>query len=593
MAIIPAFLAVFLTLVSPLAMIRLGQLAHQSLLRLLGENWIPKTIAAPIQFVFGLQIFLVSIFILKLVGAPWILALGLPLAVSVYKPRDFFQVLTSLSPRPSINFLLWFAVALTIGVSLFQVSHTEITTPWRNNYGDLAFHLGMITSFTVGDNFPPQYHIFPGKQLSYPFLINLWSSAFWALDSDLSVLPFIFLMQWVSLWVCLYYLLRGDSQWLLPWALLLGGGSYLALGHNSGELIGKNIPWASFLTTVWVPQRGAMLGITCLLAALSLLLDLRSSQLRQNAFFAGLILALTPLAHTHFFLVGVMFAGMLLLIPALWEMWAPSGITRREAWVPVIALALGLLPSLASLPWILGKSGIISFISGWSTGDGAPKTILVSAQMWGTQATFFIVAMVAALLIKQIRSKAIVVALLFIFGNFVLLAQWDWDQLKFFIGIYAALLITFSTLEGTPQLVIQCLASLLIIPSMIEIGKEFTEGPRHTIYNQQDLAVAARIRESTPANAIFAAAPDHNSPITLTGRKLYAGYEGTLSSHGLDYRKRFAELKDLSAVTNCVGSELCPKYLLWTERERRFWNRTEPPANAQARVVDGVREINR
>lgn len=115
----------------------------------------------------------------------------------------------------------------------------------------------------------------------------------------------------------IFFALRGEKYWLLPWALLLGGGSYFALGENSGELISKEAPWACFLTTIWVTQRTALLGMASLLTSLWAFhrsLDASLSDAARRFFIAlsCLILALSPLAHTHITLVGVLYIALVL-----------------------------------------------------------------------------------------------------------------------------------------------------------------------------------------------------------------------------------------------------------------------------------------
>ena len=78
--------------------------------------------------------------------------------------------------------------------------------------------------------------------------------------------------------------------------------------------------------------------------------------------------------------------------------------------------------------------------------------------------------------------------------------------------------------------------------------------------------------------AVIAAAPDHNSLVTLTGRKMFYGYEGALHAHGLNYQKRQAIFKDLDKLKNCsrASEKVCPDFLLWTAREKKYWQREEP-----------------
>src|SRR5688500_15483771 len=47
-----------------------------------------------------------------------------------------------------------------------------------NNYGDLPFHISVITSFAFGNNFPPQDPTYAGVFFTYPFLTDFVSAIF-------------------------------------------------------------------------------------------------------------------------------------------------------------------------------------------------------------------------------------------------------------------------------------------------------------------------------------------------------------------------------------------------------------------------------
>src|SRR6185503_20365482 len=47
-----------------------------------------------------------------------------------------------------------------------------------NNYGDLPFHLSVITGFAFGQNFPPEDPTFAGVRFTYPFLTDFISAIF-------------------------------------------------------------------------------------------------------------------------------------------------------------------------------------------------------------------------------------------------------------------------------------------------------------------------------------------------------------------------------------------------------------------------------
>ena len=69
-------------------------------------------------------------------------------------------------------------LAVPILVLCGYLLHTHILNPHKNGslwvgqvtYGDLAMHLGFITSIAEQTMFPPQYSIFPGHAVNYPFL---------------------------------------------------------------------------------------------------------------------------------------------------------------------------------------------------------------------------------------------------------------------------------------------------------------------------------------------------------------------------------------------------------------------------------------
>lgn len=52
-------------------------------------------------------------------------------------------------------------------------------------YGDMNMHIGFITSIAKQHIFPPEYSIYPGVKLSYPFLSDSISSSLYILGASL------------------------------------------------------------------------------------------------------------------------------------------------------------------------------------------------------------------------------------------------------------------------------------------------------------------------------------------------------------------------------------------------------------------------
>ncbi len=57
-------------------------------------------------------------------------------------------------------------------------SEGEIFTAFRNNLGDLPFHLQVISSFVYGHNFPPKDPTYAGARFTYPFISDVVAAMF-------------------------------------------------------------------------------------------------------------------------------------------------------------------------------------------------------------------------------------------------------------------------------------------------------------------------------------------------------------------------------------------------------------------------------
>jgi len=613
--LLAGFFQIVLLLLAPLAHIALGRRCLsliQFVLRRSSTQESQISIPQSSLFVVGLLAFLVLTFLLRLIGLPWMFSLLL-IALPLF---DYCRWLKTnwkeLLPPPSINFALWFAVIWAVGISLFNAVH-GIQTVWVNNFGDLTFHIGMITSFVWGDNFPPQYHIFAGETLSYPFLINLWSAALWWINPSFRSLALIFFSQWVVVWIVIYFLLNGNRFRLLPWAVLFGGGTFAFVFHligaagsntgtiHSGMLINEGYPWCSFLTTIWVTQRATLLGMCALLSATSLfhatLKDRHSAASRVKLILAGITLSLSALAHTHFFLVGSLYILLVLLSTEVAAFFKNKRAAALSPSRNFLLFSAALLPSLLFLPWIVGKSGIVDFSGGWmpwkvKAEDEFFTIVAASIEMWVRNAPFFLLSILLLWFLSKRDPRIAIVAALFLFGNFIKLSAWPWDQIKYFLALYLVLLSIWSTLDGKAILLAHIFPLFLMLPSVFEAVYAMYVFQKNTVFSVEDLKVAKELRSLCAPNAIVAAAPDHNSPVTLSGRRLFYGYEGTLWSHGIVHKGRREVSQDFERVVKCRSlteiseddRQNCPDYILWTDRERRYWKNARPDQSSELQL---------
>src|SRR6266699_172892 len=154
---------------------------------------------------------------------------------------------------PAIAYFLYYAVAAVLLWLIFDRAMIErpdgIHTGVLNNFGDLPFHLSVITSFAYGQNFPPEDPTFAGVRFTYPFLTDFISAVFVRCGAGLRDSMFIenFLLAVSFLGVLhrwAWEMLRDRVAALLtPLLVLLNGGFgwvllFTAQGKSDQGLVG-------------------------------------------------------------------------------------------------------------------------------------------------------------------------------------------------------------------------------------------------------------------------------------------------------------------------------------------------------------------
>jgi preprotein translocase subunit Sss1 len=190
-----------------------------------------------------------------------------------------------------IYFLFYAAVAIGMWLVFSRAMFEKpggIYTGVLNNYGDLPFHLSVITRFAFGQNFPPEDPTFAGARFTYPFLTDFISAMFVRAGATLRDSLFI---ENYFVGVALVGVLHRFGQKLLrnrtaailtPVLIILNGGlGWAMLFSDVNKADGgvfqvlKHIPhsytilpevadgwrWGNAVTSLLVPQRGFLLGI--------------------------------------------------------------------------------------------------------------------------------------------------------------------------------------------------------------------------------------------------------------------------------------------------------------------------------------------
>jgi hypothetical protein len=180
---------------------------------------------------------------------------------------------------------------------------------------------------------------------------------------------------------------------------------------------------------------------------------------------------------------------------------------------------------------------------------------------------------------------------LFLLACIVMFAPWEWDNTKIMVWSYLALLpfLWQYVVKPLPRLARATLCILLFFSGFVSlwggIDLSHTGWP---IVNRQELHDVELATRDLPVNETFAAYPDLNHPLLLSGCKLVEGFEGHLHSHGIEYRPRLRQLNVLlSGQTDWrqIADELHVRYLFWGELEQRHYPQSLAPWRQQCTAV--------
>jgi hypothetical protein len=222
--------------------------------------------------------------------------------ISLNRVRDDLGSI-DLSKTGVIYYTAWAALLAWLFGRVLMFYPDGMHTAPLNNYGDLPFHLSVVTSFAYGENLPPQNPIFAGMKFTYPFLIDFLTAFFMRCGADwrtaFFVENFVLALSLVGLIDSMTLRLTGNklAARLAPAVFLFNGGlgfinffrdlagfwndpSQLKTGlvgffahlpktytMNADLILSSspegNIPlrWGNVFTTLLIPQRSMLFGL--------------------------------------------------------------------------------------------------------------------------------------------------------------------------------------------------------------------------------------------------------------------------------------------------------------------------------------------
>ncbi len=394
--------------------------------------------------------------------------------------------------RETVGYFCYCAIATLLLWQIFNLAMIElpegIYTCVRNNFGDLPFHVSVITGFAHGNNFPPEDPTYAGVRFTYPFLTDFISAMFvrcgaglrgsMFIENFIVALAFVgVLHRWAwemlrdrlaALLTPLLVLLNGGFGWLLLFSDFKNQKGAGVLEHlRSSFTIGDSgWPWGNAFSTLLVTQRGMLLGLPLAVIVFTqwwvsqnieeakgkkeskskkakgkkaklkeegIKAPSTSSPLPSSFFLlpsvrrmiaAGFVAGLLPLVHAHSFVVVMAMGACLALLQRRWPEW-------------IVFAAVASLIALPQMWWstrgsAVNASTFFGWEFGWDHGNENP------VWFWFKNTGLFIPAIVAALLWrgkKPLVSRRLLLfylpfTLCFIVPNVLKLAPWIWDNVK-------------------------------------------------------------------------------------------------------------------------------------------------------------------
>lgn len=472
-----------------------------------------------------------------------------------------------------------YGVTVILNHSFYNVDGNLYTG--QCTYGDMNFHLGIITSIKEQGTFPPDYSICPGNQLNYYFLCDSVSSSLYLFGMSLRaayMVPmfFAFLFVFAGFWFLAESALKSFSKAAIAFLLFFlngGFGTFYFLDnlkndpknftqifteyyHTPTNFVNSqggttNICWTNTIVDMMLPQRATLFGWMILFLGLYLLynsvFESRENPKERHFFAAGVIAGLMPMIQTYsYFTIGLVAIA-----------WIVYSCIRDRFRRPVIRswLLFGI-PALAlSLPqlkiWIFGAVGGKSFISFDFNAYNASDNWL---WFWVKNVGVVFILLIPAFISAPKKLKLMFTAGLLIFHvtDFVRFQTFAYDNNKLYLMwyVFAVIIVadlmveTYRKMKGIKgRAVIAAIVMILATnAALLTMGRELYSGFRpqsYCLYDARGVRAAEFVENNTPADSMFICYDNHNNVIaSLTGRNIFVGAGTFLYSHDVNYGER-------------------------------------------------------
>jgi hypothetical protein len=514
----------------------------------------------------------------------------------------FSKVITSVGPLAAfvlalfaLRWTILWRGALTTNASGLWAGHINI-------WGDWALHLGDVTSFVYGDNFPPVNSRYLGGPLAYHYLASITAAALVKLGMEpTTALAFHSWFFCLTLLLGLYafalrltrdrnaaglsillFLFGGTFGWLFRVAAMDKShdfwGTFWQLPWDRSAANDANYRWPNMFFDLIESQRAYVYGLPLFLLIMTLLMEGQAQRSRRLFVAAGLVAATLPFAHTSTLVALALIVPFLCLFLPLssFEQSAKLDLGTRINRVVGGMFAdyrasfanwaiFGAIWVVLSLPQLYlqqgGQRGETSKIR-WEQGWIAPPDPW--PWFWLKNLGWFVPLLIIGLILahKLVDGPArrVIWAIMptFVFCNLIAFRPWDWDNTKMLFYWFLAVCILVSMLlvrawreQGTllVRTLIVGVVVTMILTGVLMNMQQLLGRDRIELLSTEEIQLAQEVRDQTDPRAVFVTGTQHNHPVpVLAGRQVLMSYTGWLFAFGIDYDQRLNDLRAIYAL---------------------------------------------
>lgn len=475
-------------------------------------------------------------------------------------------------------------LTLYIGICLYNHTLNEVAPgiyyTGQCTYGDMNFHLGIITSIAEQGTFPPDYSIFPGEQLDYYFFCDSISSSLYIFGTSLRtayILPMLVasFLVFTGFWQLAFLVLKRASKAAIAWVLFFFNGGFglfyfldglggddksnftriftefyqTPTNYRDGNVSGTaNIQWTNTVVDMMIPQRATLFGWMAVFLVLFLLY--KAVFLEEKTLFlpAGVLAGCLPMIQTYaYFTVGITAVCWIIYSVVRTKFNKATIISWLKFGLPALVLSV---PQLAI--WIFGATDGEGFIRFDFNAYNETDNWL---WFWVKNVGIVFILLVPAIIHAPKKLKLFYSAglAIFILTEFIVFQTLVYDNNKLYLMWYAFSVIIVANfmvecydklreLRAARVFIAVFVMIIATASAFFTMGREIYSGfdkNAYVLYDGSQVAASEYILENTEPDSLFLSNYDHNNAISsLTGRNIFVGAGTFLYSHDVDYGER-------------------------------------------------------